>query len=52
MKIRFQIISSKKFSHIDPALIPLVDDDGKVYDLIKNDIYNYPKKRYLFSEHH
>ena len=34
MKIS-NVISSKKFSHIDPALIPLVDDDGKVYDLIK-----------------
>ena len=38
-------ISSKKFSQIDPPFIPLINEDGKAYDLIKKDqIYNYPKK--------
>ena len=44
------VISSKKFSHINPGFIPLINNDGKVYDLIKkDDIYNYPKKRIVFS---
>jgi len=44
------LISSKKFSHINPGFIPLINNDGKVYDLIKkDDIYNYPKKRIVFS---
>ena len=44
------IISSKKFSQIDPPFIPLINENGKAYDLIKKDqIYNYPKKSKSFS---
>lgn len=39
------IISSKKFPEIDPALIPFVNEKNKLYDLVKKDeIFNYPKK--------
>ncbi len=40
------LVSSKRFSQIDPAYIPLINKDKKPYDLIKKDeIFNYSNKK-------